>query len=171
MPNPFAKVSGTVAEDEAPKSAAAKGATSAPVADTAAKRSSVDPRAGRGSKQLGKAPTSFANITDYAGELLAVYPLEYQEVTGVTARNGDDLAGVVVDFLVCSGEEAGTEFKDALVLGKVLVSSLKRKIDEAVILKIGQGEAKKGQNAPWVAVETTDEEDAHVAKVVASVYG
>lgn len=167
MPNPFAKVSGTV-EDEAP--AKPKGNTT-PVADTAAKRSSVDRSANRGSKQLGKAPTTFANITDYAGELLAVYPLEYQEVTGIKARNGDDLSGVIVDFLVCSGDEAGTEFKDALVLGKVLVGSLKRKIDEAVILKIGQGDAKKGQNAPWIALETTDEEDAHVAKVVASVYG
>jgi hypothetical protein len=171
MPNPFANVAGTVAETPAaPKNT---GGNTTPVANTAAKQAHAasSSRPSRAGKTLQKAPTSFVRITDYKGELLAVYPKEYQDDTGVKGNDGSVLPGIIVDFLVCSGDDAGTEFTDALVLGKVLVNSLRRKIDEAVILKIGQSEKKAGQTEAWIAVDTTDAEDAHVAMVVDSVYG
>ena len=156
MPNPFAKVAGS------------EPAASSPKADSPAKLASVDKRAARAGKALEKAPSGMVNITDYAGELLAIYPTEF--VPEQTTVHGTQPV-VLVDFVVCSGDDAGTEHKDAMVFGRALVAALKRRIDEAVIAKIGQGEAKKGQNAPWIFVETTDEEDAHIKKVVASVYG
>ena len=171
MPNPFANVAGTVTDTPAaPKNT---GGNTTPVANTPAKQAHAasSSRAARAGKQLQKAPTSFARITDYMGELLAVYPKEYLEDSGVKGRNGEPLPGIVVDFLICSGEEAGTEHTDALVLGKVLVGSLRRKLDEAVILKIGQSEKKAGQTEAWIAIDTTDAEDAHVAMVVDKVYG
>lgn len=124
--------------------------------------------AGRAGLTLGHAPSGIVKITDYAGELLAVYPSAFEPAA--IEINGKSVDGVRADFLVCSGDDAGKEVKDALVIGKVLVSSLRRKVGEAVILKIGRGEPRNGNQPAWIPVDTTPEEDAHVAKVVGEVY-
>lgn len=162
MPNPFSKVGAEAGAPVTPTAAT-------PEAVAAAKAGSVNPRANRGSQTFGKA-TGGPRITDYAGELLAVYPTEFVPSVFI-GDNGQPVAGVRLDYVVCSGDDAGTEFRDGIVLGKILVDSLSRKLGEAVILKLGQGE-KKGKNSPpWISLETTPEEDAHIAKVVAQVYG
>jgi hypothetical protein len=124
--------------------------------------------AGRGSLKLGHAPSGIVKITDYAGELLAVYPTAFEPAA--IEINGKSVDGVRADFLVCSGDEAGKEVNGALVIGKVLVSSLRRKVGEAVILKIGRGQPRNGNQPAWIPVDTTPEEDLHVAEVVAKVY-
>lgn len=167
MPNPFSKVGGATATAPVTDEAPATSAT--PEAVAAAKAGSVNPRANRGSQTFEKAGSA-VRITDYAGELLAVYPSEYVPCVFVGDK-GEDVAGVRLDYVVCSGADAGTEVRDGLILGKILVDSLSRKLGQAVILKLGQGE-KKGKNSPpWISLETTPEEDAHIAKVVAQVYG
>ncbi|AEV52253.1 hypothetical protein [Nocardia phage NBR1] len=164
MPNPFSKAADTSTDqpNHADRRAAA----------AAAKAGSVDRRAGRGGMDLGKAPSSFVSVTDYAGELLAVYPTEYVEAAFKSPTTGEWIPAVMVDFLVCTGDDEGVEHTDSQVSGAVLVGSLKRKIGQAVILKIGQGEAKqKGFSKPWIVLDTTEEEDAQVKKVVAATYG
>lgn len=164
MPNPFNKA--TSNDNDQPNHADRR-ATAA-----AAKAGSVDRRAGRGSMDMGHAPSSFVSVTDYAGELLAVYPLEYVEQAFKSPTTGEWVPAVMVDFLVCTGEDAGTEHQDSQVSGAVLVGSLKRKLGQAVILKIGQGEARqKGFSKPWIVLDTTEEEDDTVKKAVAAAYG
>lgn len=174
MPSPFAN------KTAAPKTGGMSKATDnddnpgradAAAVKAQAARGGVDPRAARASMGLQKTPTSFTSITDYADELLAVFPLEFHPDRFTSDISGKPYDAIEVDFLVCSGDEDGTEYTGVMVTGSVLVAAMRKKVGEAVVLKIGQGEKKKGRNAPWIPLETSDEEDEYVAKKVAAFYG
>ena len=176
MPSPFAQTSSKPAAKTGGMSKATDAEDNPGRADAAAvkanaARGGVDPRAARASMALGKTPTSFVSITDYADELLAVFPLELHRDRFTSDISGKPYDAIEVDFLVCSGDDDGTEHTSAMVTGSVLVGALSKKIGEAVVLKIGQGEKKKGRNAPWIPLETSDEEDEYVAQKVAAFYG
>lgn len=173
MPSPFAKTT-TAAKTGGMSKATDEdngGRADAASVKAAAARGGVDPRAARASMGLQKTPTSFTSITDYADELLAVFPLEFHPDRFTSDISGKPYDAIEVDFLVCSGDEDGTEYTGVMVTGSVLVAAMRKKVGEAVVLKIGQGEKKKGRNAPWIPLETTDEEDAYVQQKVAAFYG
>lgn len=164
MPNPFQKIQNDTdaADTQTP---------SGRVDSSAAKRGAVDPRLARANAVLQKAPSSFESITDYAGEVLAVFPEEFKE-EAFKGSNGEMCPGVYVDALVCTGPEAGKELKNTLVTGSILVGSLKRMIGQAVVMKIGQRPSeKKGFNPAWISIDTTPEEDAIASQMLAKVYG
>ena len=72
-------------------------------------------------------------------------------------------SAVRADVIVLDGDDAGTEYNDTLIFPKVLQSQVKSKVGGMVLGRLGQGEAKKGQSAPWKLAPNT-EADAKVAR-------
>jgi hypothetical protein len=64
------------------------------------------------------------------------------------------------DVDVLDGPQAGETFTDTLVFPKVLVSQLKPSVGGMVLGRLGQGQAKPGQSAPWVLAAATAEDEA-----------
>lgn len=66
---------------------------------------------------------------------------------------------VRADVAVLDGDEKGTVLHDALFFPKVLfrqLSGAAGSVDPNIIGRLGQGEAKSGQDAPWVLSEPTE---------------
>lgn len=107
--------------------------------------------------------------SEHVGELLliAVSSIEEGIVTsaGVTTATRGDV--VVLD-----GDQAGEQFDDTLIFGKVLVGQLRSRVGQKVLGRLGQGKAKSGQTAPWVLEDPSDADRklglAHLNKQVAT---
>ena len=56
---------------------------------------------------------------------------------------------------VVDGTTAGEVHADTLVFPKVLIGQLRSKIGQRVLGRLGQGNKKPGQSAPWVLQEAT----------------
>ena len=95
------------------------------------------------------------NWTDLNGSLL-LFTVKSQEHGIETAYGSSD--AVRADVTVIDGDLAGTEYGDTLVFPKVLQSQLRPAIGGKVVGRLGQGEAKKGQSAPWKLAAATDDE-------------
>lgn len=105
-----------------------------------------------------KAPSSAAGIEwkTLKGALLLVkvHGIE-AEINTVHGASSAVRADVIV--LDDKGEsDAGTSFADTLVFPKVLQSQIKGSVGGMVLGRLGQGEAKKGQSAPWMLSEATE---------------
>lgn len=96
-------------------------------------------------------------ITDYSGALLLITPTEYRPEVNTTRGPTD---AVVIDFVVLDGPRAGETATSSLVFPKVLKGALKAKIGTGrmVLGRLGKGDAKPGQSAPWVLGEPTDQD-------------
>jgi hypothetical protein len=101
---------------------------------------------------------------EHQGSLLLVVPTEHvqsiQTVHGMTDA-------VRANVIVLDGPQAGRELQDTLIFPRVLKSSLKGKIGQIVVGRLGQGQAKVGQNAPWIFITPSDAELAHAQQYVA----
>lgn len=115
-----------------------------------------------------------AGITEYDGQLLLVIPTEH--VTDIDTTFGKTDA-VRVDFVVLDGPEGVETVDDTLVFQRILISAFKSmaKFNERnpdgdpksgypkmILGRLFQDESqkKKGQSAPWVLGEPTDEDKA-----------
>lgn len=61
------------------------------------------------------------------------------------------------DVYVLDGVHKGAEYLDTLVFPKVLIGQLRTSVGSRVLGRLGRGQAKPGQSAPWkldVATET-----------------
>lgn len=74
---------------------------------------------------------------------------------GIKTVHGDSSA-VRADVAVLDGELKGEDYADTLVFPKVLQSQLKSRIGQKVLGRLGQGQAKPGQSAPWLLAEATE---------------
>lgn len=97
------------------------------------------------------------------GSLLVIWPTEVE--TDVPTVHGDADA-VRANILVVDGEKAGEYIEEALIFPRILVSSLRGKVGRQVLGRLGQGEAKRGQSAPWILEKFTDEEAVEAAAAV-----
>lgn len=90
---------------------------------------------------------------DFLGKLFVVEPIEVEKdvktVHGVTDA-------VRANVYILMGPNKTEEFEDTLIFPKVLQSQTRRKIGSYVVGRLGQGEAKRGQNAPWVFEAPSD---------------
>lgn len=111
-------------------------------------------------------PGAYVAVKDLLGELVLFTPIEYVEE--VTTDFGTKDA-VTTDLVVLSGEDAGTEYESVLIFQGSLIGSLKRKVPaytngvmtregRKVLGVIAKGDAKKGQNAPYILAAPTDEQ-------------
>lgn len=92
--------------------------------------------------------------------LLLIKPKGFEPA--ISTVHGETSA-VQADVVVLDGPEAGTEYADTLVFPKVLQSQIKPQIGGMVLGRLGQGQAKKGQSAPWELAEFSDA-DAQLAR-------
>lgn len=98
---------------------------------------------------------SYIAIKDLLGELVLFTPTEYVEEVQTDFGTKD---AVMTDLVVLS--QAGTEYDDVMIFQGSLIGQLKRKIPggRKLLGVIGKGEAKKGQNAPYILEAPTDEQ-------------
>lgn len=94
------------------------------------------------------APASANGIqwTDLLGRLLVIEPkgLEKDIQTSLGAKDA-----VRADVHVIDGDEPASH-EDVLIFPRVLISQTSSKVGEKVLGRLGQGQAKPGQSAPWM---------------------
>ncbi len=100
------------------------------------------------------------NWGDLNGRLLLFDVTGYE--TGINTSFGEKDA-VRANITVLDGDAKGDGYNDSLVFGMVMISQLKSKQGEKVLGRLGQGEKKAGQNAPWKLAAPT-EADKKVAR-------
>jgi hypothetical protein len=83
--------------------------------------------------------------------IIDVHALE----TGINTLNGPADA-VRADVTILDGPQAGDHHEDTLLWGKVLIGQLRREVGKKVLGRVGQGQQKPGQNAPWILNPATD---------------
>lgn len=96
-------------------------------------------------------------VADLANHLLIITPVEYK--TGIQTVHGlaEAVEVNVVDL------DTNTEHGSLLWFNVGLRNSLKNKVGQKVLARIGQGTAKPGKSAPWILVDATGDATA-VAK-------
>lgn len=102
-------------------------------------------------------PSTGGRITDYEGCLLLCTPTEQREDISTAFGPAD---AVVTDVVVLDGEHANTREIGMLVFQKALQGQLRPKIGTGrmVLGRLGRGQAKAGQSAPWVLHEPTEDD-------------
>ena len=88
-------------------------------------------------------------VADLAGQLLIITPTDYK--TGIKTIHGD--AEAVEVSLV--NLDTNKTYDSVLFFNVALRSSLKQKIGQKVLARIGQGTAKPGKSAPWILLDAT----------------
>src|SRR5262245_10371823 len=103
---------------------------------------------------------------DYEGRLLLfdVHAVEASISTGFGERTAVRAYVQVID-----GDTAGEGYADTLVFPKVLQSQLRTSVGRKVLGRLGRGEAKSGQNAPWKLADPTDEDKKLAREYLAKV--
>lgn len=108
--------------------------------------------------------TESVKAADLNGHLLILEPIEYK--TGIPTVHGDaDAIEVRIDDI-----DTGLSHESVLFFNVALKNSLKQKIGQKVLARIGQGQAKPGKSAPWILIDATGDADA-VAKANAFIAG
>lgn len=92
------------------------------------------------------------------GRLLLITPTSYEEGIQTTYGVKDAVKANIV--VINEQSPAGSEvIEDALLFGGVLIGQTKSFVGKGLVLgRLGQGTAKKGQNAPWLLEDPTDAE-------------
>lgn len=103
-------------------------------------------------KQIVSAAPGGAGIdwNNFSGKLFVVEPLEVEK--GIKTVHGESDA-VRANVYVLLGKNKTEEFEDTLIFPRVLQSQTRRQIGSVVVGRLEQGEAKRGQNPPWVFAE------------------
>lgn len=98
---------------------------------------------------------TYVAVKDLLGELVLFSPTEYVEE--VKTDFGDKDA-VMTDLVVLTAEGGPTEYQDVMIFQGSLIGQLKRKIQggRKLLGVIAKGEAKKGQNAPYILASPDD---------------
>lgn len=101
-------------------------------------------------------PSTGVKITDFEGCLLLVTPREQQEDIQTQYGPAD---AIRADVTVLDGEHRG-EYTDLLIFQKQLQGQLRPKVgaERPTLGRLGRGEAKRGQSAPWILEDPTDDD-------------
>lgn len=86
------------------------------------------------------------------GALLLVEPLSFESQIPTSLGPKD---AVKANVHVLDGPQSGKSYTETLIFPKVLCSQTKNKLGRKVLARLGQGNAKPGQSAPWQLNETT----------------
>lgn len=127
------------------------------------------------SNDMFDAPGSAAGIDlkSAEGRLLLIKPLTTE--TGIQTTFGPKDA-IRADVTVLDGPTAGEEFKDTLIWPLVLQGQIRGNVGTGRMNlgRLGKGNAKPGQQAPWKLADPTDADKdvarAHLAKATAAPF-
>lgn len=110
---------------------------------------------------------SYVAIKDLLGELVLFTPTEHVDAVQTDFGTKD---AVVTDIVVLS-QDGTPEYQDVMVFQGSLIGQLKRKIPQGrkLLGVIAKGEAKKGQNAPYILTAPTDEQAQTAREYLAGV--
>lgn len=103
------------------------------------------------------APSGGITWADYKGCLLVIEPLSFEPKVK-TAFGDNDAIRANVYILKSPGES--DDFEDTLIFPKILVNQTKGAIGQRIVGRLGQGQAKSNQSAPWLLEEATPEDIA-----------
>lgn len=116
-------------------------------------------------------PASGAKITDFEGMLLLCTPTSFIE--GILTTFGPaDAVETGVDVL--DGAKAGESHAAVRLFQKALIGQLRPKVGTGrmVLGRLGRGQAKAGQSAPWILLDPTDADKqtarTHLARAAAA---
>jgi hypothetical protein len=113
------------------------------------------------------APGGGIDWKNHKGNLLLIEALE--DVQGIQTSFGAANA-VRANVTVIDGATGAEEYDDCLVFPKVLASQLRKQIGGKKVLgRLGQGNAKPGQSAPWLIEEASAEDVAKARAYLASL--
>ena len=101
------------------------------------------------------APSGGIDLKDHLGALLLFTVHSVEE--GIQTVHGASSA-IRCDVAVLDGANKGDEHADTLIFPKVLQSQLRKAVGQKVLGRLGQGQAKPGQSAPWILTDPTDED-------------
>lgn len=93
-------------------------------------------------------------VADLANHLLIIDPVEYK--TGIPTVHGEAEA-IEVNVIDL---DTGKQHSSLLWFNVALRNSLKGKIGQRVLAKIGQGTARAGKSAPWILIDATSDATA-----------
>lgn len=105
-------------------------------------------------------PSGGIKFDDYKGSLLVIEPLSAE--TGIQTAFGVADA-VKANVYAITGAGTSDDYEDCLIFPKVLAGQLRSQIGKKVVGRLGQGQAKPGQSAPWV-LEPAGPEDLQKAQ-------
>lgn len=105
----------------------------------------------------GPASADGIKWVDYKGALLMFDVKGFEP--SINTVHGETSA-VNATVVVLDGDHKGEVITDTLVFPKVLQSQIKGNIGGKVLGRLGQGEAKKGQSAPWKLSDATEADKA-----------
>lgn len=100
---------------------------------------------------------SYVAIKELVGELVLFTPTEYVEEVKTDFGTKD---AVTTDMVVLTATGGPAGYEDQMIFQGSLIGQLKRKIpgNRKLLGVIAVGEAKKGQNAPYILTAPTDEQ-------------
>lgn len=82
---------------------------------------------------------------DHEGELIVLAV----KGTGKDTFDNGETEFIIADITVVDGANAGEQYEDAWVFGRVIFGQLKRKVGRTFVGRINKGQAQKGKSAPW----------------------
>lgn len=97
----------------------------------------------------------YVAIKDLVGELVLFTPTEYVEKVKTDFGEKD---AVLTNLVVLTAEGGPSEYEDQMIYQGSLIGALKRKIpgNRKLLGVLAIGEAKKGQNAPYILTAPDD---------------
>jgi hypothetical protein len=100
---------------------------------------------------------AYVAVKDLLGELVLFSPTEHVEEVQTDFGTKD---AVLTDLVVITAEGGPAEYTDVMIFQGSLIGQLKRKIagSKKLLGRIDKGEAKKGQNAPYILTAPSDED-------------
>lgn len=93
------------------------------------------------------AESDFFQIKNHVGALCLIAVNEYLPAFQTAMGPGQ---AIRAEIAIVDGPNAGKRYPDALLFNKKLVPQLRNSIGSTILARIGQGEARPGQSAPYV---------------------
>lgn len=108
------------------------------------------------------------NWADYMGRLIVFYPHAIEK--GITTAVGVKDA-VRADLIIIDGPDSPETISDTLVFPLKLQGQIKWAVGtgQPLLGRLGQGDKKPGQNAPWMLGDPTPEDEATAGAVLAKI--
>lgn len=103
------------------------------------------------------APGGGIKWDDHKGALMLIEASAFESQVSTSFGPAD---AVKANVHVIDGPGAGDSYADTLIFPKLLVSQTKAQIGKKVLGRLGQGQGKPGQSAPWLLLETSAEDIA-----------
>lgn len=115
------------------------------------------------------ATASGTKVTDFEGNLLLITPTSHEQDISTDYGTKD---AVKANIVVINEDDPAKSIKhdDMLLFQARLISQTKGFIGQSLVLgRLGKGEAKKGQSAPWQLADATDDDKVKARAYLASV--